>query len=276
MADGFIKGLKMSSNTKDSGQPRTTKSGRKLGGEPLSLAHKWDYESSRPERVGEIYGLVKIISPMIRVRTYEYKKYGRIYPGKREYVYVKCVQCGSKKWVMYGNIRRGISKGCRSCMQPKRFPTWLWMRMENKRQLCQNPKSDGWKHYGGRGIKFLFSTTTESCLWVLKNIGLKERTLEIDRIDNDGHYEPGNIRWSTRKQNCSHTRKNPIAPKVHRFRQLYPHVAYAENTLARFFRQGMSRKQIIKHWKESKRKPKCLSGISAMPDPFIASLCKEF
>jgi hypothetical protein len=249
--------------------------GQKKGGEPLSRAKDWDYSLRKPEMVGKIYGLGKIISPIIHVRHTPARK--------REYVFIECIRCGTKKWILYDNLCRGIAKGCRKCLQPKRFPLWLYQRIQNKQQVCQNKENRAWKYYGGRGIEFRFSSVAEACLWIIKNLGIPpDKSLEIDRIDNDGHYEPGNIRWSTHLQNTAHTTRNPITPKLHRFKQLYPYITYTDGTLKRYF-HTMTVKQIVLRWENRKRGGnsakgvvKNQSGISLMPDPFIASQCKDF
>lgn len=65
------------------------------------------------------------------------------------------------------------------------------------RQRCANPKSEHFQDYGGRGIKFLFESFAQ--FWA--EIGPRPSPKhELDRIDNDGHYEPGNVRWATRSE----------------------------------------------------------------------------
>lgn len=73
------------------------------------------------------------------------------------------------------------------------------------KQRCGNPKNVAYKDYGGRGIKCLFKNTDEFINYVIINLGYdtldKLKGLEIDRIDNDGHYEPGNVRFVTHAEN---------------------------------------------------------------------------
>jgi hypothetical protein len=67
---------------------------------------------------------------------------------------------------------------------------------------CTNPKNKDWKHYGGRGIKFLFKSFRE----FLAHIGPRPAGKTLDRIKNDGHYEPGNVRWATWKEQAANRR----------------------------------------------------------------------
>jgi hypothetical protein len=63
-------------------------------------------------------------------------------------------------------------------------------------QRCRNPNSTQWEWYGGRGIEVRY----ESVEAVIADIGERPEGTSIDRIDPDGHYEPGNCRWATRAQ----------------------------------------------------------------------------
>ena len=76
-------------------------------------------------------------------------------------------------------------------------------------ERCTKPTIKNYHNYGGRGIKVCnewIGNYQSFCDWALEN-GYK-KGLQIDRIDNNGNYEPSNCRWVTQKQNCNNTRFN--------------------------------------------------------------------
>src|SRR6478672_8902716 len=64
---------------------------------------------------------------------------------------------------------------------------------------CYNPKSKVYKHYGGRGIT-VCEHWRNSFEAFLQDMGSKPPGRSIDRINNDGIYEPSNCRWATPKE----------------------------------------------------------------------------
>ena len=66
---------------------------------------------------------------------------------------------------------------------------------------CYKPENRRYKDYGGRGIKNNFVSFKDFYDYVVNELKADPRYLTIDRIDNDGHYERGNIRFVTRAEN---------------------------------------------------------------------------
>ena len=99
-----------------------------------------------------------------------------------------------------------IKRSTASCNRPL-YRTWSSMK-----QRCLNPKHEAYPNYGGRGIKVCdrwmnYDIYIED---ILKKIGPKPEDKSLDRIDNEGHYEPDNVRWATRKEQNNNKRKENV------------------------------------------------------------------
>lgn len=118
----------------------------------------------------------------------------------------KC-ECGNQKEVDGYRLRKGLSKSCPKCRVKTHGMCYtdtfrIWAGMFRR---CYNSNFKAFKYYGGRGIKvcerwFKFEN-------FLADMGERPPMLQIDRINNDGNYEPDNCRWVTSKVNNAN-RKN--------------------------------------------------------------------
>jgi hypothetical protein len=85
----------------------------------------------------------------------------------------------------------------------------------NAKQRRENKSNPGYKNYGERGVAVLLTFpefldeagTKQAAMEARKKAGLPEKELSIDRIDNSGDYEHGNLRWITRSEEQKNRRK---------------------------------------------------------------------
>ncbi len=101
--------------------------------------------------------------------------------------------------------RRAVRKHCVT------FKGHLGRKFNGMDQRCNNPNSTRYKDYGGRGIKNKFGSPDEFRGYIMTELGITSieqiAGLQIDRINNDGHYEKGNIHFVTCKENNNNKRR---------------------------------------------------------------------
>ena len=113
----------------------------------------------------------------------------------------------------------------------------------------------------------------------LKHLGLPEKisiNIHLDRINNNGHYEAGNLRWSTRQENNSHTRRSKYVERFHLFRETYPEIRYSDKTLRNLMGYGLTDAQIIERFQRPSDKPKGMYGTFSIADQEIVSLARGY
>jgi hypothetical protein len=125
----------------------------------------------------------------------------------------KCV-CGTVKTVSVNNLQAGntISCGCIGRENIRRAavkhglacnPIYnLWHGINNR---CYNKNLEAYKDYGGRGITNYWKDDVSGfAKYILQELGSRpSKKHSLDRINNDGNYEPGNLRWATYKQQAN-------------------------------------------------------------------------
>lgn len=139
--------------------------------------------------------------------------------GSKTYWNCLCI-CGRTKSVRSDSLRDGSIRSCgcllretaSKSLSKHRFTCtnkrlyYMWWAMVDR---CRNPKVKMYKHYGGRGIKVCPEWEKDCKVfidWALAN-GYSDK-LSIDRIDNNGNYEPNNCRFITMKDQLRNTSKS--------------------------------------------------------------------
>ncbi|QQE75199.1 hypothetical protein [Brevibacillus composti] len=136
--------------------------------------------------------------------------------GKHPAWLCKC-DCGKTTTVRGDHLRNNLIRSC-GCLEEENRKNGantkhggrnsrlyeIWSGMLKR---CNNPNSHSYENYGGRGIKVCddwldFSKFRD---WALKH-GYSD-SLSIDRINNDGNYEPSNCRWTDAKTQANNRRK---------------------------------------------------------------------
>jgi hypothetical protein len=78
----------------------------------------------------------------------------------------------------------------------------LYATWHNMMARCYNPNHRQFDQWGGRGITVApaWHDVATYIAWVESTLGPKAPGMSLDRIDNDGNYEPGNLRWATKSE----------------------------------------------------------------------------
>ena len=133
-------------------------------------------------------------------------------------------KCGNTFETLIHSVRRGNTKSC-GCIQREMVGNlklshgdckggkiyYLYSTWYGIKNRCFNRKAHNYTRYGGRGIT-LYKKWKDSYLlfkdYILTNLGERPDGYTLDRIDNNGNYEPNNIRWASNSEQRTNQRIN--------------------------------------------------------------------
>jgi hypothetical protein len=130
---------------------------------------------------------------------------------KRRFIF-ECI-CGKHFVSTLSNIKCGNTKSC-GCLKSKYnikvSKQEHYQRWKGIKGRCFNMNGKDWVDYGGRGIT-MYEPWIKNYLvfedYINNNLGKKPDGYSLDRIDNDGNYEPSNLRWASPIMQSNNQRK---------------------------------------------------------------------
>lgn len=123
--------------------------------------------------------------------------------GRKLRQFLCLCECGNTKWIFADNLFKSTkSCGCLSkiknytkhgeAQKTAEYRAWCCMKSR-----CYNPNNCSYKNYGGRGIQ-VYQAWINDYESFLSYMGRKPfPSWSMDRINPNGNYEPGNVRWAS-------------------------------------------------------------------------------
>lgn len=195
----------------DCGREIIVTSNNLLSGNTKSCGCLKHEPTNRTPMEGKTFGRLKVLS-------YDHTE------GKSAFYRCRC-ECGREIIASGLCLRRGDTRSC-GCLRrevtaqkntdnqthgmynSKIYKTWVGIKTR-----CYNSNDPGYKDYGERGITMYPAWINDFQAfydYVSKLEHFGEEGMTLDRIDNDGNYEPGNLRWATKSEQARNRRSNVI------------------------------------------------------------------
>lgn len=156
---------------------------------------------------------------ILKTKYHRLKPIKRVKNIRRGRAFLCRCDCGNQKIISLAELKRGTTKSC-GCWNSEVQSSFMidystkhgksntpeysiWKGMKER---CNNPKNKSYHNYGGRGIK-VFDRWLDSFENFINDMGERpSKNHQLDRINNDGNYEPSNCKWSTRSENTINKR----------------------------------------------------------------------
>ena len=156
--------------------------------------------SSKAVNVGDVFGRLTVLET------------GQI-PDTYRYIAICQCECGSApKAIRFDSLKSGVVVSC-GCFQKEQTTTHglsksgHYSRWKNMLGRCEDPSDPAYPDYGARGIK-VCGRWMDYALFLADMGPRPSDKHSIDRINNDGNYEPENCRWATADIQAGNTRRS--------------------------------------------------------------------